>query len=117
MNPARHEEQRIRKMAQLAGRGRILDIGFMNWPNKHFIGQVIGLDLNAHKMAPYYSHAVRGDAENLPFAEEHFDVVVAGELIEHLFNPLYFFSQCNWVLKMAGRLVLSTPNPYYNCFH
>lgn len=39
-----------------------------------------------------------------------FDVVVAAELVEHLFRPDLFFSSVREVLKPSGFLVLSTPN-------
>lgn len=113
MDPLRHEEQRLRRMAQLAGKGRILDIGFMNWPNRYFHGQVVGLDLIGQKIAPYYCHVIRGNAQNLPFTGRRFDAIVAGELIEHLSNPLSFLCECNRILKQDGHLVLSTPNPHY----
>jgi 2-polyprenyl-3-methyl-5-hydroxy-6-metoxy-1,4-benzoquinol methylase len=51
------------------------------------------------------------DAEALE-ADERFDSVVAGELIEHLENPGLFLAGCRRVLKPDGRLVLSTPNPF-----
>jgi len=38
------------------------------------------------------------------------DVVYAGEVIEHLYNPDLFLSEINRVLKNRGYLVLSTPN-------
>lgn len=41
-----------------------------------------------------------------------FDVVVAGELIEHLPSPQGLLSAAAQVLKPGGKLVLTTPNPY-----
>lgn len=46
-----------------------------------------------------------------PFDDQTFDVVVCGELIEHLPDgPVRLLHQCNRVLKLGGRLLLSTPN-------
>lgn len=106
------DEKRLRTMARLAGRGRILDVGFMNWPNRHLRGDVIGVDLHARDTIPPYGHLVRGDAHAFPFADEQFTAVVAGELIEHLIQPLTFLCECNRILRTGGRLVLSTPNPH-----
>lgn len=56
------------------------------------------------------------NAENFEFDEE-FDVIVAGELIEHLGNPGLFLNQCKKHLKKGGLLILTTPNtfnPYEN---
>lgn len=41
-----------------------------------------------------------------------FDVVVAGELIEHLDRPLDLFRLSAEVLSPTGKLVITTPNPY-----
>ena len=42
-----------------------------------------------------------------------FDVMVCGEVIEHLDNPGGLFEAANRVLAAGGRLVLTTPNPFY----
>lgn len=41
-----------------------------------------------------------------------FDVVVAGELIEHIEEPGMLFVNARSVLRPGGRLILTTPNPY-----
>lgn len=50
------------------------------------------------------------DAQQLPFRDEGFDVVVRLETIEHLKDPGQFLSECYRVLRPSGRLILSTPN-------
>lgn len=42
-----------------------------------------------------------------------FDVVICGEVIEHLGDPASLFASASRVLSPGGRLVLTTPNPYY----
>ena len=41
-----------------------------------------------------------------------FDVVIAGDLIEHLANPGLFLNNANKHLKMGGLLYICTPNPF-----
>jgi 2-polyprenyl-3-methyl-5-hydroxy-6-metoxy-1,4-benzoquinol methylase len=41
-----------------------------------------------------------------------FDVVVAGEIIEHLAAPQQLLSTAEQVLRPGGKLVITTPNPY-----
>ena len=53
-----------------------------------------------------------GDAENFELNEK-FDTIVAGELIEHLSNPGKFLDCCRKHLKDNGKLILTTPNPYW----
>ena len=52
---------------------------------------------------------VAGDAEHLTFASNTFDVVLASEVVEHLWNPHNFFNEARRVLKVNGHLIISTP--------
>jgi 2-polyprenyl-3-methyl-5-hydroxy-6-metoxy-1,4-benzoquinol methylase len=52
---------------------------------------------------------VGGDAENLAFASKSFDLVLASEVVEHLWNPQNFFAEAFRILKLGGYLILSTP--------
>lgn len=55
--------------------------------------------------------AVTGDiARHLPFADASFEVVIAGEVIEHVPHPDLMLAELRRVLTPRGRLVLSTPN-------
>lgn len=45
---------------------------------------------------------------------ETFDVIVAGDLIEHLVNFEGFFENCIRLLKPNGMLIITTPNPFYS---
>lgn len=53
--------------------------------------------------------AVVGDAEQLPFSSNIFDVVLASEIIEHLWNPNSFVEEAYRILKPVGHLIVSTP--------
>jgi len=54
---------------------------------------------------------IKGDAETFKTGIK-FDIIIAGELIEHLNNPGLFLECCQHNLKKEGLLILSTPNPY-----
>jgi len=56
---------------------------------------------------------VQGDAQNLPFADNSFDVVVSCETIEHLPQVQAAISEMFRVTRPGGRLFLTTPN-YFN---
>ena len=45
--------------------------------------------------------------------EERFDVMIVGEVIEHLGEPGQLFEAGERLLVSGGRMVLTTPNPYY----
>lgn len=51
------------------------------------------------------------NAESFSFKEK-FDVIFAGELIEHLSNPGLFLERCKSHLKKEGYLILTTPNAF-----
>jgi 2-polyprenyl-3-methyl-5-hydroxy-6-metoxy-1,4-benzoquinol methylase len=53
--------------------------------------------------------AVAGDAEQLSFTSNSFDIVLASEIMEHLWNPHSFVDEAYRVLKDAGHLIVSTP--------
>jgi len=54
-----------------------------------------------------------GDATEPLDLDAKFDVVVAGDLIEHLANFDGFFRNCRRLLKDGGRLVVTSGNPFY----
>ena len=51
-------------------------------------------------------------AESLPFPPESFDVVIAGDVIEHTANARAFVAGCARVVKPGGMLFLATPNRF-----
>lgn len=55
-----------------------------------------------------------GNAENLHFANDSFDVIVACAVIEHVDNPNKMLSECYRVLKKNGILIITTPNPFHD---
>ena len=55
------------------------------------------------------AQAVRGNAYQLPFADDTFDRIVAAEVLEHLPNDLRAMSELARVLKPGGMLAVSVP--------
>lgn len=64
-------------------------------------------DLDQHPDIEY----VVGDVENgIPFQNEYFDLIFAGEIIEHIFDTRTFLTECIRVLKPGGKIIITTPN-------
>ncbi len=76
--------------------------------------QVVGLDLvqgQADRARRAGIRAVVGEVSaGLPFRTGRFDLVLAGELIEHLVDTDGFLAETRRVLRAGGVLVLTTPN-------
>jgi len=50
------------------------------------------------------------DAHHLPFRAETFNIIVAFEVCEHLFNPSQALTEMRRVLKSNGKIIISIPN-------
>jgi methionine biosynthesis protein MetW len=46
----------------------------------------------------------------LPYRDKFFDLVIAGEIIEHIFDTDFFLKEIHRILKLKGKLIISTPN-------
>jgi 2-polyprenyl-6-hydroxyphenyl methylase / 3-demethylubiquinone-9 3-methyltransferase len=71
----------------------------------------VGVDLSAAALNLARAHdvaAVRGDVVHLPFGDEVFDVVVAGEILEHVADHAGLVAEACRVLKPGGTLVIDT---------
>jgi SAM-dependent methyltransferase len=111
---------------------RALDIGFWgqgvsaadpHWPHRLLIArarEVWGVDLEYDDAALPQDAAryCRASAESFDLGGELFDLVFAGDLIEHLPNPGLFLGAAARHLAPGGRLVITTPNAFnlFNLF-
>ncbi len=75
-----------------------------------------GFNVNASDLFPesYYYDKVpchKADlTQVLPFANESFDVLLAVEVMEHIFDHELFFREAHRILKKGGVLFFTTPN-------
>jgi len=89
--------------------------GYLARPLSEAGAHVVGLELDpvaADLARAWCADVLVGDVESmeLPFAPESFDVVLCGDLIEHLRNPAAALARLRPFLRASGRLVLTTPN-------
>jgi 2-polyprenyl-3-methyl-5-hydroxy-6-metoxy-1,4-benzoquinol methylase len=99
---------------------RILDIGCGNGSLTNLIAQhgyeVVGVE-ESESGVKFASHAfpacrfIQGSIYNLPYTEigSKFDIVIASEVIEHLFYPKELVRNAKKCLNPNGRLILTTP--------
>ena len=108
------------KLLALVGSGkRVLDVGcssgYLARPLVARGCAVVGLELDpaaAAEARDVCEEVLVGDVESmeLPFEPGSFDVVLCGDLIEHLRDPEAFLARVRPFLNADGRLVLTTPN-------
>lgn len=79
---------------------------------------ISGLDVVAERLdrlpGDVYRHKVHGSSTAIPADDCTYDVVVAGEFIEHIYpgDVDKTLTEIFRTLKIRGRLMLTTPNPY-----
>ena len=112
--------ERIPLIVGAVGRGkRVLDLGCRSGAlTRHFLegNSVVGLDVDPaalEKAAALGIEPVQANVEEpLPFEDASFDVVVAGELFEHLQFPDALVREVRRVLRPGGVLAGSVPNAF-----
>lgn len=118
-------DDRIKKvsriLSQFQGSKRFLDIGCGDGSLTLFFKDAMGgpevygvetsdsaVELAKEKGVTAYS--VDLNVSGLPFENHFFDVVFAGEIIEHMFDPDRLLEEIYRVLTPSGTLVITTPN-------
>jgi len=124
---------RIGVLTRLAKDKKVLDVGCVShnfhfasggkgkWLHQHIVdaaAECVGTDYDEsgvkEMQADGYDvvHAdITGDLT--PLKERGpFDVIIAGEIIEHLAAPQQLLASSRELLRPGGRLVITTPNPY-----
>lgn len=75
---------------------------------------VVALDIDASRFgllgSPLVDFVIADLETGIPLRDEGFQVAVAIEVIEHLFNVKSFIEEIHRILKRNGVLVLTTPN-------
>jgi 2-polyprenyl-3-methyl-5-hydroxy-6-metoxy-1,4-benzoquinol methylase len=106
----------------------VLDIGCVqhnpeNYKSKYWLhkalkqvsSDLVGIDLyeeGVQYLNDKGFNIILADAQSFDLGRQ-FDVIVAGDLIEHLENFSGFFSSCVKHMHSESRLLISTPNPWY----
>ncbi|QQR82379.1 class I SAM-dependent methyltransferase [Candidatus Campbellbacteria bacterium] len=102
----------------------VLDVGFFgqgvmkknqNWVHALLTKRasvVWGVDIDFDATFEYGENYVKASAESFSI-DKKFDVIFAGDLIEHLSNPGLFLNTSAKHIQPHGRLIITTPN----CFN
>jgi ubiquinone/menaquinone biosynthesis C-methylase UbiE len=115
-------ESRLKKCVRLMeslSPGKLLDIGCSNgdwglyWQARGW--QPAGVDIDREHLAIGKERGVDArycdlNSQPIPFESETFDLVFAGEVIEHMVDTDGFLRELNRCCKPGGHLLLTTPN-------
>jgi 2-polyprenyl-3-methyl-5-hydroxy-6-metoxy-1,4-benzoquinol methylase len=115
-------------LSQFVQSKTVLDVGCVDhsasveredhWLHKHLarsVKSILGLDIlesDAAELRWRGYDVVCGDAITVSL-NQTFDVVFAGEIIEHIDDPAAFVSNMARHLNQHGRLVMSTPHAFF----
>jgi 2-polyprenyl-3-methyl-5-hydroxy-6-metoxy-1,4-benzoquinol methylase len=121
------ESYRVEKILKLCKNKKVLDLGcvdhsaktetYENWLHKKIkevSKELIGLDYEKKELEKLNKkgyNIIYGDAENFDLKKK-FDVVVAGEIIEHLFNVGNFLDCIKKHMNKNSILIITTPNAF-----
>ena len=99
---------------------RILDIGCGTGALGAFFRkeqqcEVYGIDINKNaclEAEKNIDHVLHANVEtiDLPYESDYFDVVVMGDVLEHLLNPVIAIHKILGVLKPGGHIYITVPN-------
>jgi len=111
----------IKSSMKFNGVNRLIDVGCGRGTLAHFINlnvDLYGIDISENAIFEankIYNHVkqIDLDKDELPYDNDFFDIAVALDVLEHVYDPLAVINKLYRVLKNDGKLVLSTPNILY----
>lgn len=121
------KDHKIKFVTQFCEGKNVLDIGCVqhnpeNYKSKFWLHgaiksvakSLVGIDLykeGVDYLADQGFNVIYGDAQSFKL-DQKFDVIVAGDLVEHLANMEGFINCCAEHLEEGGCVLVSTPNPW-----
>ena len=98
------------------GGGRALDLGCRAGHQTRWL-EAHGYTVTPVDVEKLFDRAEVVDANRqLPFPDDHFDLIWSSEVIEHLVDPGFSLAELRRVTKPGGHIILTTPNSYMVLF-
>lgn len=85
------------------------NLGTARWLKAKFPNSKITILNKSKKELGSYPNIIEGDAESFEM-QEKYDLIFAGEVLEHTYNPDGLICSCLLALKPKGHLIITTPN-------
>lgn len=118
---------RVAYLSELARGKNVLDVGVVEhfldayknpgWLHRHIAeaaSSCLGVDLlekEVEKLSKAGFNVIARDLTDEPLNQQ-FDLIIAGEVLEHVDAPGRFMKNCASMLQPNGRLVITVPNPW-----
>jgi len=93
--------------------GRNLRVCRKQFPRARICGTDIGTSQAETLLSQGFEFRPSDVNQAIPFSDREFDVVLCGEVVEHLVDPDATIAEMRRVLKPGGLLVITTPNLAY----
>ncbi len=113
---AAETEERVSRLLQPNGDERALDVGTgagaIALALAPLVREVVGLDLvpelleKARERAPRNAEFVEGDADELPFGPDSFDIVCTARTLHHVARPELLLAEMVRVLRPGGAMLV-----------
>jgi ubiquinone/menaquinone biosynthesis C-methylase UbiE len=108
----------LEKNFKFNGNTKLLDVGCGRGTLAHYLDAEVclyGIDISEKAISEarkVYKQAdvVELNIEKLPYEDDFFDLAITLDVLEHVFDPLFFIREVYRVIKPGGELILSTPN-------
>lgn len=111
------------EIRQRHANSRILDVGFVGSYAEPFVhlsirlqnpgASMVGIDIDISGVVQSrIPNTLVGDAVNLPFADNSFDVVLFLEVLEHIYVLSLVLHELSRVLRSGGEMIVTTPNAW-----
>jgi 2-polyprenyl-3-methyl-5-hydroxy-6-metoxy-1,4-benzoquinol methylase len=118
-NPIGLAERAMFSLLPKLNKGKLLDVGCgvgtisLELLNLGF--KVYGIDFSSVAVEKAVEKGISAilcdvDKEGIPFKDGCFDVVWAGDIVEHVFDPIFLLEEIARVLHPTGKVLISTPN-------
>ena len=115
------EEYLLLKLLESEKRGRLLDIGCGSGRTGAELlrlgFEVMGVDHSAEAVELAKKRGIAAqiadlDGDGIPFSDAAFDLAWAGDVLEHVFDPMFTLKESHRILRPEGKIYLNVPNEF-----
>lgn len=111
-------------LKEIPRRAKVADLGCHTGRYMEVFAKVPGVEavegfdiadraLESVRAKGFKGHIWNAEKDKCPVEDGRFDVIIAGDIIEHVIDTEFFLAEMKRILKPGGRIILTTPNLFY----